>query len=130
MTINERIFTLMQEQGKKKSELAEHLGVGDTTVGYWSRNTERGGYPCDMLIPTAEFLGVSVHYLLTGEPDPPPTIVTVQAPDRGPTLTEEEEELLKVFRGLDREGKTMTLSTAYTHRSRLAAMQGSEAITS
>ena len=128
MTINERVFMLMQDQHRKKIELADYLGVGETTVGYWSRNIEKGGYPSEMLIPTAEFLGVSVHFLLTGEADPPPSVISI--PSHPTDLNEEESELLKVFRGLDREGKTMTLATAYTHRSRLAAIQGDEAATS
>ena len=126
MTIGERVFSLMKEQRRTQRDLANYLGVSETTVSYWARNTQ-GMFPSDMLVPVAGYLGVSVYYLLTGEDDPLPPVINVTSPDPESALPEEERELLKVFRGLDREGKVMTLSTAYTHRSRLAGMQGSEA---
>lgn len=37
MTISERIFTLLKEQGKKQTSLAEHAGVRPSTITDWKK---------------------------------------------------------------------------------------------
>lgn len=55
----------LESQGKKPSELCKHLGVTNAVFSTWKK---RGSDPSLKYIPgIAEFLGVSEHYLLTGE---------------------------------------------------------------
>lgn len=111
MTIAERVYEILNEQGKKQSELADFLGIGRSSVNYWFR--VGGSIPSDMIVPVSTFLGVSVNYLVTGVKEP--EIKPIASTD----LEEDEAELLRVYRLLDREGKVMVLSCAYTHKNRV-----------
>ena len=120
MTINERIFDILKSQGKTQVALAEYLGSNNSTVGYWFKNG--GGIPSDYIVPICQFLAVSPNFVLTGVPDPEPEEAPVS------DMTEDECELIRVYRQLDREGRTMTLATAYSHRNRLTGA-GDESFT-
>lgn len=111
MTISERVFDTLKKQGKTQVALAEYLGLNKSTVGYWFKNG--GGIPSECLMPICQFLGISPTFVLTGIPDPEPEEAPVS------DMTEDERELIRVYRQLDREGRTMTLATAYSHRNRI-----------
>lgn len=111
MTISERVFATLKQRGKTQVALAEYLGMNKSTVGYWFKNG--GGIPSECLMPICQFLGISPNFVLTGIPDPDPEDAPVS------DMTEDERELLRVYRQLDREGRTMTLATAYNHRNRV-----------
>lgn len=65
MDINERIFITLKTQGKTQSDLARALDVRDATVSEWKRNrTTPSAATCGRV---AEYLGVSVDYLVTGK---------------------------------------------------------------
>lgn len=63
MTILERI--LLELGDRKESDLCKHIGINQNNFTNWKR---RGTEPPAALLPLiAEFLGVSVDYLITGE---------------------------------------------------------------
>lgn len=65
MDINERIFTTLKAQGKTQSDLARALDVRDATISEWKRNrTTPSAATCGRV---AEYLGVSVDYLVRGK---------------------------------------------------------------
>lgn len=65
MTISERMFTLLEEKGKKSVDLSIALGVGTGQISTWKkRNTDP---PAKYLTKICEFLGVSYEFLLTGK---------------------------------------------------------------
>lgn len=65
MTINERVFNLLFESRRTQKDLADFCGVNERNVGSWKA---RGSDPPAKLIcKIAEFFGVSVVWLLTGE---------------------------------------------------------------
>lgn len=65
MTINERMFKLMDERGLHPADLCKVLGRSTSMTTTWK---QRGTDPPAKYIPKiAEFLGVSIDYLLTGE---------------------------------------------------------------
>ena len=79
MEIIERITETLEKTDKKATDLCDRLGIRTSTMSTWKTRNK----------PIADFLGVSVHYLLTGE----------EAPARKLT-TAEEDELLELYRAL------------------------------
>lgn len=64
MDINERIFVLLNKQGKTASALAAHLGIKPASITGWKNE---GSYPSSKYVPAiSEFLNVSSEFLLTG----------------------------------------------------------------
>ncbi len=67
MEINERIFFLLEQEGKKASALAAYLNIKPSSITSWKNE---GSYPSSKYIQKiSEFLNVSVNYLITGEED-------------------------------------------------------------
>lgn len=65
MTISQRIFFLMEKQGKKQKELSKFTGISTSTISAWNK---RGTNPAaDTISTIADFLDVSTDYLLTGK---------------------------------------------------------------
>lgn len=65
MTISQRIFDLLEKQGRKQNELSKYIGVSTSTVSAWNK---RGADPPSSLISAiADFFGVSVEYILSGK---------------------------------------------------------------
>ena len=87
MQINQRMFNSLTEQGKKAADLARHLNVGTNQTSAWK--AQKSDPPSKYITQIAEFLGVSTHWLLTGEEN----CSYVPLP--------EEEKLLVFFRQLD-----------------------------
>lgn len=114
MTITERVYEILNQQGKTQAALAEYVGSTKSSVNYWFKRS--GDIPCEFLAPICTFLGVSPNYLITGVPDE-----VVDTKPHDDTLSEDEVELLRIFRILDREGRTMVLASAYSQRSRVFA---------
>lgn len=87
MEIIERIYQLLDEKEKRAYALCELLGIRTSTMSTWrSRQTDP---PARMLKTIANFLGVSLDYLLTGEEAAAPRYTSTQ-----------EDELLDLFRAL------------------------------
>lgn len=91
MPIIDRIYQLLREKDKKASELCEVLGVTQSTMSTWK--SRHNNPPAESMKAIADFLGVSLDFLMTGEDPPAPRYTTAQ-----------EDELLELFRALP-EGK-------------------------
>lgn len=87
MEIIERITELLHDRDKRAYELCDKLDIRTSTMSTWkARNNDP---PAKYMKTIADFLGVSLDYLLTGR----------EAPVRKNT-TPEEDELLELFRSL------------------------------
>lgn len=65
MTISQRIFSLLEQKGLTQKMLAESIGVSAAAVSEWRK---KGTTPsAEKIAAIAEFLGVSVEYILTGQ---------------------------------------------------------------
>ncbi|MGN1410991.1 MAG: helix-turn-helix domain-containing protein [Oscillospiraceae bacterium] len=86
---------MLGKQHKSKADLARYLGIRPTTVTEWGTKGKKPSL--EYVSRISEFLGVSCDYLLTGkEPIPKATMIEVPKPQ----LTENEQEMLSVFRML------------------------------
>ena len=91
MTIGERVLDLLKEKGGRQKELAEALGIGESTVSQWGKPNRNPS--SELIIPICEFLNVSPHYLLTGKED------------LFSKLDDEDLECLKLITSLPPDGK-------------------------
>lgn len=87
MEIIERIYHLLDEQGKRAYALCEKLNIRTSTMSTWKARTNDP--PARYMKTIADFFGVSLDYLMTGQ----------EAPVRK-TTTMDEDELLELFRRL------------------------------
>ncbi len=87
MEIIERIYETLDKTDRKASDLCEKLDIRASTMSSWK--TRKTDPPAKHMKTIADFLGVSLDYLLTGQ----------EAPLRKTTTTE-EDELLELFRTL------------------------------
>lgn len=95
MTINEKIFYIINEKGLKQSELAKKLQLTTGQITAWKK---RGTTPpAEYLINICKFLGISIYELLGEEEQ---------------ELTEEEEQLLNYFRRCNAGNRQIILSAA------------------
>lgn len=65
MSINERMFLLMQEKDIKPSNIADSLNIGRGVVSTWK--TRKTDPPAKYIIQISELLDVSPIYLLNGK---------------------------------------------------------------
>ena len=126
MEITKRIFDLLQQQNKKQSDLARFLDVRVATISEWKRN--RCTPSVSVIGKIAEFLGVSVDYLVTGKeyaPAPSQTVnqgifgdrnhnntVTING-NGAVEISEFESELIRICASLDIRRKNALLTYAY-----------------
>lgn len=92
MEIIERITQTLVEKEKMAVDLCKVLGIQTSTMSTWK--TRKKDPPAKYMKTIANFLGVSLDYLMTG----------VEAPIRK-TTTSEEDELLELFRSLPENKK-------------------------
>lgn len=92
MTIIERILATLDENEKKAVDLCEYLGIRASTMSTWK--TRNSDPPAKYLEPIANFLGVSIHYLATGNELPSKKVTTA-----------DEDELLELYRTLPENKK-------------------------
>lgn len=123
MTISERIFSLLEKQGKKQGALAEHIGVRPATISAWKQ--KQTSPASELLEKIADYFGVTVDYLVTGR-EPASTFLnqgiigdscthnTITINGNAPReLSEIEGELLRICGNLDTKRKNALLSYAY-----------------
>ena len=65
MSIIERIINILEIRGLKRADLARHIGKSTGQISMWEKR--KSNPPSDMLPKIAEFLNVSVDYLLGKE---------------------------------------------------------------
>ena len=87
MEIIERIYQLLDEKEKRAYELCDRLSIRTSTMSTWKARTNDP--PAKYMKTIADFFGVSLDYLMTGQ----------EAPVRK-TTTLEEDNLLDLFRSL------------------------------
>ncbi len=92
MEIIERIYQLFDEKDKKAYELCNKLNIRTSTMSTWKARTNDP--PAKYMKTIADFFGVSLDYLMTGQ----------DAPVRK-TTTPEEDQLLELYRALPENKK-------------------------
>lgn len=126
MTINERVFQLLDESRRTQKEFSAFIGAGERGVGNWRT---RGSDPPARLIPKiAEFFHVSMEWLLTGEEHPCESFVnngsvsgnlgphtgTIIVRNGGEqVLSEECAELVRIYESLDIRQRIQLLKSAF-----------------
>ncbi len=122
MTISERIFSLLELQGKKQGALAEFIGVRPATISAWKQ--KQTSPASELLEKIADYFGVSVDYLVTGREPQHSVVQSIYGNENshnvvtiGGTatleLSEFETELLQIFGELSTRQKNALLSYAY-----------------
>lgn len=101
MNACERMTKLLEEQGKTEKELADYLNISYHTVRIWKNKQPIPS--AEHLAKIADFLGVSVRYLLTGEPE-----------EYKESLTPEQKEMVHYFSKLSDLRKNEVLWYAKT----------------
>lgn len=105
--IVKRIDFALEKKGLKRVSLARAIETRESTITSWST---RGSIPAaDTAIRIAQFLGVSVEWLITGED-----------PDN---LTPDERQLLDKYRIIDERDKESLLLIAQQLASRYLASE-------
>ena len=95
MTINERLKELRIENGLTQKQLADKLGLGQTTIA----THEKSHMPqLDSLIAYADYFACTLDYLAGREDAPLPF-----------ALSEQERDLIRVFRSLRAEMREYAL---------------------
>lgn len=85
MTISQRIFYILKEKKLKQKDLAAYTGISTSAISAWNKNNTNPAAESISII--ADFLGVSVEYLLTGK-------------EKSPSLPDDEQELLSYYNNL------------------------------
>ena len=126
LSINERVFQLLFESHRSQRALADYCGINERNVGSWKA---RGSDPPAKLIcKIAEFFGVSVEWLLSGDNRSQAPIVnngsvsgnvgpnsgTVYVVNGGErVLSTECAELVQVYESLDVRNRIRLLDSAF-----------------
>ena len=85
MTINNRLFCIMEEKNIKQSDLSSYLGISKSVITNWKK---RGSNPpAELLVNICELLDISIEYLLTGK-------------EEQQQFNTNESELLELFKQL------------------------------
>ena len=92
MTALERMHMLLKEKDLSLKNLSAHLGIAYSNVRVWKSKHEY--MPIKHVVKIADFLNVSVKYLLTGEPE-----------EYTEQLTEKQKELLSDYSSLNDDKK-------------------------
>ena len=104
VTLYERIISLCKERGIKGGKLCTEIGIskGTLTDLKMGRQTSLSAPNAQKI---ADYFGVTVGYLL-GKEEKTPTVTDGQKenPDQ-PELTEEDRELLKIFKLIPEDAK-------------------------
>lgn len=87
MEIIERILETLDKKDKMAVDLCRLLGIQQSTFSSWK--TRKKNPPAEYLKTIADFLGVSLDYLITGKDAAPPKYTSST-----------EDELLELFRSL------------------------------
>ena len=126
MTINERMFALLSERRVSQKQFASSVGINPRNVSSWqTRGTDP---PANVICKIAEFFGVSVEWLLSGEEHPHSsyvnngsvsgnlgphtgTIIVRNGGER--VLSEECSEVVRVYESLDVRQRIQLLKCAF-----------------
>ncbi len=98
-TIGENIKKICVLKGIKQVEIAEKLNVSQGTVSNWFKGTN--SIDIENLALLCDFLGVSLDQIYGVAPLTPAV-----------TLSQEETDLISIYRSMNAHGKMMLLNTA------------------
>jgi len=110
-TIGENIKKVCALKGIRQVEIADNLGVSPGTVSNWFKGTN--SIDIENLAQLCEFLGVSLDQIYGVAPITP-----------GVTLSQEETDLLSIFRSLNKDGRNMLINTARVFAGNPAMQEG------
>lgn len=121
MGISQRIFEIMFKKGLSQKELSQYTKIPTSTISTWKkRNTAPDA---DYIPLIAEFLGVSIEYLFTGEENSAynnhlgnDNIVTNSAIGYNATVERKDEnieEFQKIIENLTPREKNKLMSMVY-----------------
>ncbi len=85
MTISQRIFSIMKEKKLKQKAMADYTGISTSAISAWNKNNTNPA--AESISTIADFLGVSIEYLLTGK-------------EKTTSLPNDEQELLNYYKAL------------------------------
>lgn len=93
---------LCMENGQSANSVAKEIGISSGSITAW----KKGIIPRpEMVKKIADYFNVSVEYLMTGEKEKPDATI-------GDGLTEQELEIIQIFRQLPDQSKGLLLSVA------------------
>lgn len=96
-----RIDNILNERKMKRSDLYKTLDIPQTSFSSWIK----GSIPnAEIALKISRFLNVSLEYLITGEGEKPKSDLIF--------LSEEENELIDIYRSLDKRGRVTLLNIA------------------
>lgn len=104
MTIMERICSLLEQRGIKNKTVCELLEINSSTFSTW-KAANMDGIPSQYIPPLAGLFGMTCDELLTGH-----TQIVTDANDAN---------LVRIYRGLDWEGKQIVIAAAVQERRRM-----------
>ena len=98
MTINERLFKVMNDNGVSIRELSRRTGITASTISDW--NTKHTNPTAEKIPIVCEALGISTAYLLKGTEESDPDFV----------LTDEEKRMIEALRKTDDSSRKRLLT--------------------
>lgn len=101
MTISQRIFSILTEKKLKQKDLAEYVGISTSAISDWKKKNTNPS--AENLSAIADFLNVSLRFLLTGEE----RIESIK-------LSDDIKELISYYNTLDERSKGKILGKAET----------------
>lgn len=100
--VGKKIMELRKEQGYKRDDFAEKLGIPSTTLRNYELGIHESGH--SFLIQMAQIFGVSTDYILGLSEDRVPRDAV---PTEDQHISESELGILQAYRRLDAHGKRM-----------------------
>lgn len=108
--ISNRIDNLLSQNKLKRIDLVKATGIGESTIRAWIK----GSIPsAEAAYKVAQYLGVTVEWLVTGENKNPINELK--------TYTEQERELINIFRNLDDRDKNAVITLAQSLESQYSS---------
>lgn len=98
-TIGENIKKVCSLKGIRQIDISEHMGVSQGTVSNWFKGVN--SIDIENLAELCAFLGVSLDQIYGVAPITP-----------GVTLSQEETDMLSLFRALNQDARNMLMNTA------------------
>lgn len=99
----DRIEKSIEDMGISKEQFYEESGISSASMSQWRTGVHRP--TTKKLKQAADYLGVSLKYILTGEEKPP-------AAQEGDGLTDVQRELMDLVRSMTPEEASVLVATA------------------
>lgn len=99
MTISQRIFMILKEKRLKQKDLSEYTGISTSAISAWNKNNLNPA--ADKLSIIADFLGVSLSFLITGK-------------EEQKSVSEDISQLIKNYNAVDEISKKLIQERAET----------------